>query len=442
MNFQSYSDVLDKDCDSNKPRDLNLVRKHPLYSTATSFLETHSKEQKYVGVSLSGGVDSMVILYIFHVMGYKVVAIHIDYGNRKESGREAIFLEEWCKYLGIIFHKHNIDHISRGKIARDIYETETRQIRFKFYHAQIAQYGLSGIALGHHAGDITENVWTNIMTGKGIFDVSVMKPVSTIEGVNLWRPFLFHVKDDIFDFAQKFYIPYFKDTTPDWSNRGIVRRQLFPAVEKQYGPQFKEYLYRFGLESNEWYGIVYDKVLKPLFDKIVVGKFCTMLDFSGYEKYGEAFWTNVIMHVLYRSKLPMIPRKTILKIVENLESKIDTQMKNNATFSILNNTIYIYRTDVKWVTEMVKTGYAIGIEDITSTDVVKIVKFDVADGYFEYMVVGDEMPIGKDKPDIRIRKSFNIPLKIKEMLKFDGPKKIKSSGDSYSVKIYVDHGQL
>lgn len=33
-------------------------------------------------------------------------------------------------------------------------------------------------------------------------------------------------KDVVYDFAHKFGVPYFKDTTPSWSTRGKLRRQL------------------------------------------------------------------------------------------------------------------------------------------------------------------------------------------------------------------------
>ena len=68
-----------------------------------------------VAVSLSGGVDSMALcLALVHlkpVYGFEVMGIHIDYGNRHESGREADFVEEWCARHGVIFHKKTIAEV-------------------------------------------------------------------------------------------------------------------------------------------------------------------------------------------------------------------------------------------------------------------------------------------------------------------------------------------
>lgn len=68
-----------------------------------------------VAVSLSGGVDSMALcLALVHlkpVYGFEVMGIHIDYGNRHESGREADFVEEWCARHGVIFYKRTIAEV-------------------------------------------------------------------------------------------------------------------------------------------------------------------------------------------------------------------------------------------------------------------------------------------------------------------------------------------
>lgn len=68
-----------------------------------------------VAVSLSGGVDSMALcLALVHlkpVYGFEVMGIHIDYGNRHESGREADFVEEWCARHGVIFYKKTIAEV-------------------------------------------------------------------------------------------------------------------------------------------------------------------------------------------------------------------------------------------------------------------------------------------------------------------------------------------
>ena len=62
-----------------------------------SFFQQFNKKLDVVIVSLSGGVDSMVIAKILTTLrdkckefkGLKVIGLHIDYANREESQKEA-----------------------------------------------------------------------------------------------------------------------------------------------------------------------------------------------------------------------------------------------------------------------------------------------------------------------------------------------------------------
>jgi len=41
-----------------------------------------------------------------------------------------------------------------------------------------------------------------------------MTEVGKVEGVTIWRPLLILEKSFIYDYAHKYGVPYFKDTTP------------------------------------------------------------------------------------------------------------------------------------------------------------------------------------------------------------------------------------
>ena len=71
---------------------------------------SHSYQQnlKPILLSLSGGVDSMVIFEILHKFKIPFRCIHIDYTNRLESGDEAEYLQSFCKTKSIHFKKIRI----------------------------------------------------------------------------------------------------------------------------------------------------------------------------------------------------------------------------------------------------------------------------------------------------------------------------------------------
>jgi hypothetical protein len=129
-------------------------------------------------VSLSGGVDSMVIAsalaYIRDTEAsmrkvepdsvLRITAIHIDYANRPESCEEASYVERYSKQIGAKFVCRRIDEVTRGVTARDEYERIAREIRFELYrqcsneatgdHATVVE-GSVGVMLGHHRGKFT-----------------------------------------------------------------------------------------------------------------------------------------------------------------------------------------------------------------------------------------------------------------------------------------------
>ncbi len=104
-----------------------------------------------------------------------IVAMHIDYANRPESGREAAYVQEWSNILGISCHVRTINEATRGVTERDAYEKITRAIRYGFYQdcrekalqGEFTPIGktvnVSGVIFGHHLGDVQENVISNVM---------------------------------------------------------------------------------------------------------------------------------------------------------------------------------------------------------------------------------------------------------------------------------------
>lgn len=207
--------------------DMGPARNHVVVKTIQSFLADRgilpSQQQTTpVVVSLSGGVDSMVIasvlVFLNQSCGFalNIWAVHIDYANRPESAAEADFVRRYCERLGISFQCRRIDEVTRGVTARDDYERIARELRYQSYKETIAlaqqQEETIGVMLGHHRGDLRENVLSNAHKGCGPLDLSGMTEVSRNDGVVIYRPLLPLEKSSVFDYAHKFGVPYFKGT--------------------------------------------------------------------------------------------------------------------------------------------------------------------------------------------------------------------------------------
>lgn len=324
------------------------IKKSSLYLSLMDFIQTKIRSTK-IFISLSGGIDSMVISYLLHAINcfnknannvakIQVIALHIDYANRPESGLEATYVEEWCAGLNIIFHKKVINNYTRGIDSRDVYETKSRQIRYDFYKSVIDIYTNAecnagggsterfGIIIGHHSDDIIENVFTNIIKGRKLLDLAVMQSSNIINEVLLFRPLIDFRKKDIYDFAHLYGIPYFKDTTPLWSNRGKLRNELFPLIESMYGSDmFKNHLLTLNNESKTWNGIIHKNIMTKILDGISFysnkNVIVISVDEGGKESsllMEENIWNKIFIYIFHTVGQTMITNKTLRLFMETL----------------------------------------------------------------------------------------------------------------------------
>jgi len=184
-------------------------------------------------VSLSGGVDSMVMLILLKLLGKNPIAVHIIYGNRLVSIEEFHFISKFCYSLNVPLYYYEIEWLKRDKVRRDFYESITRDIRFNVYKS----LGLSNcsILLGHIRDDVIENIWTNISKCQHITNLKKMTLSETQLGVRIIRPFINIDKNMIYKLSIDIGVPYLKNTTPHWSNRGKFRERFYNETHHQFG---------------------------------------------------------------------------------------------------------------------------------------------------------------------------------------------------------------
>lgn len=244
-------------------------------------------------VSLSGGVDSMVMLLLLKKSGADVSAIHIIYGNRLESEHEYRFLANFCYKLGVPLFVYRIKWLRRGEIDRVFYEDMTRDLRFYAYRA----IGETTILLGHIRDDVIENIWTNIAHCHHLDNLKKMEAQEIQHGVRLMRPLLEANKDDIYEVSNYLAIPYLKNTTPSWSNRGKFREHFHGAVIKQFGENIDNKIIEFAeaVESQ-------NKLLNMLLYDPIYNSFkdnCVDITTGIKAKLEASSWLKVFEHICH-----------------------------------------------------------------------------------------------------------------------------------------------
>jgi tRNA(Ile)-lysidine synthetase-like protein len=220
------------------------------------------KKEKVI-VSLSGGVDSMVMLSLLKYGGADVEAVHIVYGNRAESEMEYAFLAEFCRRLDIKLSVYRIEWLRRGDVDREFYEDMTRDLRFMVYKTFNAG---TRILLGHIKDDIVENIWTNIAHCHHLGNLKKMEFEEVQEGVRICRPFLMAEKRHIYRASELMGVPYLKNTTPSWSNRGKFREVFHRATVAQFGSSVDDKIIEFAEAVQKQNALLEMLLYQPIYD--------------------------------------------------------------------------------------------------------------------------------------------------------------------------------
>lgn len=286
------------------------------------FCEKNIKnDKKNVIVSLSGGVDSMVLTTILVILGYNVIGLHINYNNRVETKEEQEFLENWCYHNGIKLYVKTIEDLKRGNTKRSDYEVMTKKIRFDFYKEIMAKESIDQILLGHHKDDIVENIFANVCRGRNILDLAVIRETCNIENVNIARPMLDFYKEVIYEFALKYQVPYFKDTTPQWSVRGKYRNQIYPLIEDTFTNNVKENLIKLSNQSDEWNELVQSIIIEPFMKNVKYKPTCAEFNIENYNNYPIAFWSAIFSNIFFHYGKACPSRKAIQVFMNAIQTK-------------------------------------------------------------------------------------------------------------------------
>ena len=341
FNFNNFINILEYIPKiNNKIRNKIIDKNIDLIKTIDSFCK--DKNNKKIIISLSGGVDSMVLITILHYLNYDIIAAHINYNNRKESIDEQNFLENWCLFNNIKLHVKYIDHIKRDNTKRSDYELITKNIRHEFYKQIIEKENAQYVLLGHHKDDLIENIFANVCRGRNLLDLAVIKNEALINQINIGRPMLDYYKTVIYDFANLFQVPYFKDTTPEWSVRGKYRNLIQPTLHDTFTNGFKNNLIVLSNQSDDWNELIYKEIINPFMNSVVHNinndiieknlDFDIKFNIEKYIDYPVTFWNIVFMKIFNSYGYSSPSRRGVETFINTIKQRSITN--NNARYNV------------------------------------------------------------------------------------------------------------
>ena len=188
-----------------------------------------SKDDKIL-VALSGGLDSVALLYLMHMSGFYVEAAHCNFNLRgEESDADAQFVKELCAGLGLPVHVKNFDTEAHSNDFGVSIQMAARDLRYAWFEELRSKNGLAYIATAHHRDDQVETVLINFSRGTGLKGMQGMKPLQN----KIIRPLLFTDRSALELWMQKEKHAYREDS----SNASIkytrnkLRHQVIPILK-------------------------------------------------------------------------------------------------------------------------------------------------------------------------------------------------------------------
>ncbi len=183
-----------------------------------------------VTVALSGGADSVCLLYVLKDIaqkyGVKISAIHINHLLRgDESDRDENFVRELCKKEEIPLTVKRIDVKSLAEQTGESTELAARQARYDAFKE------LDGtlVATAHSADDNLETVIYNMTRGSGLKGICGIPPKRDI----YIRPLIFCTRQEIEVYLHEKGIPFVVDSsnlTDDYT-RNFIRHGVVPKLK-------------------------------------------------------------------------------------------------------------------------------------------------------------------------------------------------------------------
>ena len=213
-----------------------------------------NKPSKNFVIGLSGGVDSMALLYLIKrfldqnkSMKINVFPIIIDHNLRVESSSEAENVKSISEGIGF---KTTIKKIEKQKPNGNI-QNWARENRRELLFESCSDLR-ANLILAHHLDDQAETLYMRLSKNSGLDGLSGMKTITFWNGIFILRPFLTFSKQEIVRYAQKNNINFFEDPSNSLLKYERVRvRQKLIQIKRNKWENVSTDLNNFSIICNK-----------------------------------------------------------------------------------------------------------------------------------------------------------------------------------------------
>jgi tRNA(Ile)-lysidine synthase len=193
-----------------------------------------------LGVAVSGGADSVVLLHILHRLAgqleVELAVLHMNHHLRAaESEEDEAFVRSLAATMGLPFVG------GQSYLSESNLEAEARRLRREFFATCRQSHDLNRIALGHTQNDQAETVLHRFLRGTGLRGLAGMRLV-TPDG--LIRPLLTTSRREVREWAAQEGIEWREDSSNSdlRFTRNRLRQETIPRLAREYNENLEAVL--------------------------------------------------------------------------------------------------------------------------------------------------------------------------------------------------------
>ncbi len=187
-------------------------------------------------LAVSGGIDSIILLELFHQLKYKIAVLHCNFSLRGlESDGDEAFVKAFCYDKKIPVFIQNFDTKQFAIDYKLSIQVAARKLRYDWFYEQLNEHNFDFILTAHHLDDNLETFIINLSRGTGLDGLTGIPS----QNDKIIRPLLPFSREEIENYANENGIQWREDSSNASDNylRNKIRHGIVPIL-KEINPNF------------------------------------------------------------------------------------------------------------------------------------------------------------------------------------------------------------
>lgn len=187
-------------------------------------------------LATSGGLDSMVMLDLFHKSKFEIAVAHCNFQLREmESFEDQNFVQNYADVNNIELFLTQFDTQAFANDYKLSTQVAARELRYSWFYELLETENYDFILTAHHADDNLETFLINFVRGTGLDGLTGIPA----QNDKVIRPLLYFCRQEIAQYAEENNIQWREDSSnaSDKYLRNKIRHNLVPIL-KEFNPDF------------------------------------------------------------------------------------------------------------------------------------------------------------------------------------------------------------